>query len=164
MLIYRILGVVRRENKVQGYYIRDEETGKTYVNTVEELIEMSRRGISCVNAEYNPIENKFKGVRVDLNRLPIYDMNTGLCSKKSLTVISVLVTGKLKHFKVMNEHGKVILFREDSLIRYITSLRDVYLTNAKVVRRNSNLIISSLRGTFPKLSIEEYNKMRGINK
>lgn len=163
MLKLRFLGAIKSNNNLEGYFIVDEGTGRSVPKTLRELKYLIEQGVTFSNAEYNPDTDSFVGTDGSLNRLPIFDRANCVFDRNTVTILGVLEKYELSYYKVMNEYGKIVIFREDELLGYL-SVQNIVLTNAKLVMRDSKVIISAIKGTFPSMNITEFNKYVSSNK
>lgn len=159
----RFLGAIKSDNQLEGYFIVDEETGKSVPKTLKELKYLVKQRVEFTNAKYDFNTDTFVGTDGSLNRLPIFDRANCVFDRNTITILGVLIKCDLRYFKVMNEYGKIVVFREDKLLGYL-SVQNIVLTNAKLVMKDSKVIISAIKGTFPSMDIKEFNKYVSSNK
>lgn len=153
----RFLGGIQSNSILEGYFIVDEDTGKSVPKTLRELKYLIKQGVTFSNAVYDADKDIFIGIEGNLSRLPVFDRANCVFDKNTITILGVLIKCDLKYYKVMNEYGKIVIFREDKLLGYL-SIQSVTLTNAKLVIKDNRAIISAINGTFPKMDISEFNK------
>lgn len=152
----RLVGQIKVETGVVvGYVVWHKASNKLTMRGTEEVKKLLIKG-NIENAEL--VKGDIKGTESSIKRLPIYNKEGVIVGQPMVTVLFRVEdrnTGKAIGFIIIDAYGnKGALSYKESL----ATIEKYGVVNGKIVNRDGKKIISAIKGTYPVLYMDEWEK------